>query len=264
MDPATSPPAVSQDEINRLWQHGLHEERLFHDRLNYFSAVEMGLLSVFAILYNKDKPFELLLLLGIAAFAFTLLWLALQIRHWRYCLHVNSRLWEQVPEYRRTIESFPGPEKRGAFGFSKSLALGAPILFCHHVGLFHPVGGWRELLEFLKSRNEKHRTPFRFSNLHRICSYNSIAVNFASKGAVLCRYDRPELPSYYDPCFIQSMTDKLNELINALIRWEDSGVRGQRSPGSIAGVGQRKAHAVPLRGGGPLTPCLARASARRR
>ena len=26
------------DEVNRLWQHGMHEERLFHDRLNYFSG----------------------------------------------------------------------------------------------------------------------------------------------------------------------------------------------------------------------------------
>jgi hypothetical protein len=34
--PSESPPHA--DEVNRLWQHGLHEERLFHDRLNYFSA----------------------------------------------------------------------------------------------------------------------------------------------------------------------------------------------------------------------------------
>jgi hypothetical protein len=41
---ASEPAAPSADELNRLWQHGLHEERLFHDRLNYFSAVEIGLL----------------------------------------------------------------------------------------------------------------------------------------------------------------------------------------------------------------------------
>ena len=42
------------DEVNRLWQHGMHEERLFHDRLNYFSAMQIGLLGVFAILYHKE------------------------------------------------------------------------------------------------------------------------------------------------------------------------------------------------------------------
>ena len=40
------------DEVNRPWQHGMHEERLFHDRMNFFSAMQVGLLGVFAILYN--------------------------------------------------------------------------------------------------------------------------------------------------------------------------------------------------------------------
>jgi hypothetical protein len=56
MDPPPSPPAdpPRPDEVNRLWQHGMHEERLFHDRLNYFSAIQVGLLGVFAILYPKE------------------------------------------------------------------------------------------------------------------------------------------------------------------------------------------------------------------
>src|SRR5205085_2307982 len=33
-------PATPPDEVNRLWQHGMHEEKLFHDRLNYFSFLE--------------------------------------------------------------------------------------------------------------------------------------------------------------------------------------------------------------------------------
>ena len=52
-DPPEAPPGP--DEVNRLWQHGMHEERLFHDRLNYFSAVQVGLLGVFAILYHKES-----------------------------------------------------------------------------------------------------------------------------------------------------------------------------------------------------------------
>ena len=47
-------PAPHADEVNRLWQHALHEERLFHDRMNFFSAMQVGLLGVFAILYNKE------------------------------------------------------------------------------------------------------------------------------------------------------------------------------------------------------------------
>src|SRR5215204_2892844 len=103
--------APSPDELNRLWQHGLHEERLFHDRLKYFSAVEIGLLSVFAILYNKDQPVGLLIPLTGAALAFTIFWLVLQYNHWRCCVYINSRIRELVPEYRHTVETYFGHSK---------------------------------------------------------------------------------------------------------------------------------------------------------
>lgn len=121
------------DELNRLWQHGLHEERLFHDRLNYFSAVEIGLLSVFAILYNKDQPLGLLTPLTGAALVFTIFWLILQYKHWRYCVFLYSRLRELVPEYGKTVEGYFGkPDLRHnptALSFTKPLSLGAPALF---------------------------------------------------------------------------------------------------------------------------------------
>jgi hypothetical protein len=125
--------ACSPDELNRLWQHALHEERLFHDRLNYFSVVEIGLLSAFAILYNKDRPFGLLAALTGAALAFTVFWFLLQYKHWRYCIFIYSRVREIVPEYRRTVDTYfgqSGGDKRvTAFSFSKPLSLASPILF---------------------------------------------------------------------------------------------------------------------------------------
>lgn len=129
----TEPNPNSKDEQNRLWQHAIHEERLFHDRLNYFSAVEIGLLSVFAILYNKDRPFGLLIPLTIAALIFTIFWLLLQYKHWRYSEFIHSKLQEVVPEYRNLLDDFfgqNGTEKRKTgFGFSKPLSMSAPILF---------------------------------------------------------------------------------------------------------------------------------------
>ena len=125
--------ASAPDELNRLWQHGLHEERLFHDRLNYFSAVEIGLLSVFAILYNKDQPVGLLIPLTGAALAFTIFWLLLQYNHWRYCIHINSIIRERVPEYRNTVETYFGrtgdSNRMSALSFTKPLSLAAPALF---------------------------------------------------------------------------------------------------------------------------------------
>jgi hypothetical protein len=123
----------SPDELNRLWQHALHEERLFHDRLNYFSVVEIGLLSAFAILYNKDRPFGLLAALTGAALVFTVFWFFLQYKHWQYCMFIYSRVREIVPEYRRTVDTFfgqsEGDKRMTAFSFSKPLSLAAPLLF---------------------------------------------------------------------------------------------------------------------------------------
>lgn len=132
-EPVSESKSPSQDELNRLWQHALHEERLFHDRLNYFSVVEIGLLSAFAILYNKDRPLGLLAPLTGAALAFTVFWLLLQYKHWRYCIFIYSRLREIVPEYRRTVDAFFGQSAADnpitAFSFSKPLSLAAPVLF---------------------------------------------------------------------------------------------------------------------------------------
>lgn len=125
--------SLSQDELNRLWQHGLHEERLFHDRLNYFSVVEIGLLSTFAILYNKERPLGLLIALAGAALAFTVFWLLLQYKHWGYCLFINSKIRELIPEFRSTVDAYFGQsardKQRTGFSLSKPLSLAPPMLF---------------------------------------------------------------------------------------------------------------------------------------
>ena len=130
---ASDPETLSPDELNRLWQHGMHEERLFHDRLNYFSVVEIGLLSTFSILYHKDRPYGLLIALTGAALAFTVFWLLLQYKHWRYGLFINLRLRKLLPEFRGTVESHFGQsaerEHTTGFSLSKPLLLAPPVLF---------------------------------------------------------------------------------------------------------------------------------------
>jgi hypothetical protein len=124
--PAPQPHA---DEVNRLWQHGMHEERLFHDRLNYFSAIQVGLLGVFAILYQKEPSLGVFVPLTVAALAFALLWLRVQVRHWRYCVHVNDRIKTAVPEYARTIAAFASPGRTDGLSISRPLAFAVPLLF---------------------------------------------------------------------------------------------------------------------------------------
>ena len=120
MDPL--PDTLKPDELNRLWQHAMHEERLFHDRMNFFSAMQVGLLGVFAILYNKEPALGVFVPLIIVALAFTLLWLAVQVRHWRYCVHVHVLIRRAVPEYGRTVVSFAGPGRTGGLSIARPLA----------------------------------------------------------------------------------------------------------------------------------------------
>jgi hypothetical protein len=117
------------DEINRLWQHGMHEERLFHDRMNFFSAMQVGLLGVFAILYNKEPSPGVFFPLTAVAIALTLLWLFVQVRHWRYCVHVNNQVKRAVPEYGRTVATFAAPGRTDGLSISRPLAYAVPLLF---------------------------------------------------------------------------------------------------------------------------------------
>jgi hypothetical protein len=119
----------SPDSVNRLWQHGLHEERLFHDRLNYFSILETGLLTVCGVMYNKEPSLGFFLPMAGVAFLFTLLWLVIQTRHYAYCVHVNNRIRAVVPEYKDTTAGFSAGGHRDGLSISKPLALAIPVLF---------------------------------------------------------------------------------------------------------------------------------------
>lgn len=142
----TEEPAVqpSADEVNRLWAHGMHEERLFHDRLNYFSFLETGLLTICGIMYNKEPAIGFFLPLTVVGMLFTLLWLVIQMRHWAYCEHLNARVRALVPEYRATLDAFGRTGRRAGQSISKPLALSVPLLF---------AGTWVTFLVWLLVRD---------------------------------------------------------------------------------------------------------------
>lgn len=127
--PGAADAALHPDQINRLWQHGMHEERLFHDRLNYFSAVQTGLLAVFAILYNKEPAPVVFAPLTAIGLAFALIWLRVQVRHWRYCVHVHDRIKRVVPEYVQTVASFASRGLADGLSIARPLAFAVPLLF---------------------------------------------------------------------------------------------------------------------------------------
>jgi len=125
MEETKSEARLDSDQINRLWQHGMHEERLFHDRMNYFSAVQAGQLGVFAILYHKEPSLFVFATLTGVGLIFTLLWLNVQVRHLRYCEHVNERIKRVVPEYPQTIAALA----YSGMSIARPLAFAVPLLF---------------------------------------------------------------------------------------------------------------------------------------
>ena len=129
MTETEAPKPPSPDEINRLWAHGMHEERLFHDRLNYFSFLETGLLTICGIMYNKEPAIGFFLPITVVGMLFTLLWIVIQTRHWTYCEHINSRIRVLVPEYKATLDGFAGAGRHSGLSISKPLALSVPFLF---------------------------------------------------------------------------------------------------------------------------------------
>ena len=144
------PNTISSDAINRVWQHGMHEERLFHDRLNYFSFLETGLLTLCGIMYNKEPAVGFFLPLTIVALLFTFLWLIIQTRHWIYCEHVNNRIRQLVPEYLATLEGYARPGRPDGLSLSRPLALAVPALF---------AGTWVAFLTWILIRADLSSTP---------------------------------------------------------------------------------------------------------
>jgi hypothetical protein len=121
----------------------MHEEKLFYDRLNYFSAIQVGLLGVFAILYHKELSVWPFVPLTVAALAFALLWLWVQMRHWDYCVHVHVQIRRVVPEYARTVAAFAGPGRTDGLSISRPLAIVVPLLF---------AGTWVALFAWVVAR----------------------------------------------------------------------------------------------------------------
>lgn len=95
---------LKPEEINRLWQHGMHEDKMFNDRLNFFLIFESVLLGVVGSLYGKQpsamKP--ILVVLAILGLALTIIWSFIQAKQ-RSTLKTLMRLLEDnLPEFKET------------------------------------------------------------------------------------------------------------------------------------------------------------------
>ena len=95
---------LDRNEQDRLFSHGLHEDTIFNDRLNFFLVFESVLFATFATVYASERtvPDAALPILAAIGFAMTVMWVYVQ-RHQHIMLDVLVYRAEQhVLEYAET------------------------------------------------------------------------------------------------------------------------------------------------------------------
>ena len=153
------PPALTSDQVRRLWELGTHEDKLFHDRLNFFSILELGLLAVGGAMYSKEPALGFFIPFTAIALLFTLIWLAIQLRQlwWLEC--IENRLERFAPEFKAAVDEFAQNRWWRRFSVTRVLALAIPILF---------LGIWATFFVWLLVRPATVSEPQTVISLERV------------------------------------------------------------------------------------------------
>ena len=107
------PKKISQDALNRLWELGLHEDKAFNDRLNFFLVFESVFLGVIASLANNATVNTLFIkIIAIIGLLITFIWGYVQAKHKFIIDDMKAQGRELLPEYsdvakRRRKSKFP-------------------------------------------------------------------------------------------------------------------------------------------------------------
>jgi len=96
---------LDKDALNRLWEHGNHEDTMFSERLNFFLVFEGILIAVVGQLYSQTPRNVLVvkatIVLGLLT---TLIWGYVQIQQKIILEDLIERSRELLPEYEVTVE----------------------------------------------------------------------------------------------------------------------------------------------------------------
>ena len=97
-------PRDPSNEANRLFSHGLHEDIVFNERLNFFLIFESVLLATFATLYASGKPLPPwgLAAVAIMGLVITGFWYLIQEHQLAMLQTLVERAEDLVPEYAET------------------------------------------------------------------------------------------------------------------------------------------------------------------
>ena len=109
---------MAADEVSRLWEHGLHEDTIFNDRLNFFLIFESVLLGVVGMLYSKQPPVIKPVLITIVSLGLliTIIWGYIQAKHRSTLRILGERCEEHLTEFKETHAALAGKKWRRISG----------------------------------------------------------------------------------------------------------------------------------------------------
>lgn len=98
-------PDLTSEERDRLWQHALHEDNLFNERLNSFVTFQSVLLALAAILVSSEASDSqgLLRALGVAGLSTSFISVYVQAKQVHIIRLLTERCLETLPEFKVTV-----------------------------------------------------------------------------------------------------------------------------------------------------------------
>ncbi|HEX6041069.1 hypothetical protein [Longimicrobium sp.] len=122
---------LNPDQCERLFAHGIHEENVFYNRLNFFMVCEALLFAGAISGMMEDKPASRSLIVFICMIGtiVSLLWWFAQVNKLVLLRTLEHRLIETFPEIRESIEIADKRRKIPGWSVSAILAHALPALF---------------------------------------------------------------------------------------------------------------------------------------
>jgi hypothetical protein len=98
-------PDLTSEERDRLWQHALHEDNLFNERLNSFVTFQSVLLALAALLVSSKTSDgkNLLRALGVAGLSTCIISVYVQAKQVHIVTLLTDRCRDALPEFRETL-----------------------------------------------------------------------------------------------------------------------------------------------------------------
>lgn len=96
--------------LRRRWEHALHEDSLFHQRMAFFAATEGLFLVALTTLWAEGAHWALVITTGGASALFALFWLRIQRRQWKYIAKISHLLEYDAAEFNEDAYADRGME----------------------------------------------------------------------------------------------------------------------------------------------------------